>query len=209
MCQYRPGWVRSGSLAALCSQLLILWINADCLGMTWNCGPHKESEGECRPAPFCRREKQTGVHREFLAGIIFLLLSISFRSPSSSTTHTHTLSPFVFHSQSSCSLFHFSFTLWKPFSCTHAFAFLRSRWNNISVTTALTCPAEYVRTRVCASTNTCECMFVVFCGRSKAQCGWTLREEYEEDNNSSKKHRHWLQLAELALRARVLFGVSH
>lgn len=90
MCQYRPGWVRSGSLAALCSRLLILWINADCLGMTWNCGPHKESEGECRPAPFCRREKQTGVHREFLAGIIFLLLSVSFRSPSSSTMHTHT-----------------------------------------------------------------------------------------------------------------------
>lgn len=139
---------------------------------------------------------------EFLAGIIFLLLSVSFRSPSSSTmhTHTHTLSPFVsLHSQSSCSLFHFSFTLWKPLSCTQAFAFLRSRWNNISVTTALTCPAEYVRTRVCASTNTSECMFVVFCGRSKAQCGWTLREGYEEDNNSSKKHRHWLQLAELTL----------
>lgn len=56
--------------------------------------------------------------------------------------------------------------------------------------------------------SACECMSVVFCGRSEALCGRTPREGYEEDNNSSE-NRHWLQLAELSLCALLVFGVSH
>lgn len=43
----------------------------------------------------------------------------------------------------------------------------------------------------------------------------TLGEGNAEDNNSSKKkkikkrHRHWLELAELSLRASLVFGVSY
>lgn len=34
-----------GALAVQCSGPLAPWINADCLGMTWSSGPHKESWG--------------------------------------------------------------------------------------------------------------------------------------------------------------------
>lgn len=68
----------SGCLAALCSRPLAPWINADCLGMTRSSGPHKESEGERRPAWGCRRGKQRGVHRDFSASDSLLPFTVSF-----------------------------------------------------------------------------------------------------------------------------------
>lgn len=119
-------------------------------------------------------------------------------SPSSCTTHTNTFSLFVYQSQSFCFLFQ------SPFENQWPAAVLLLSWSHVEMAfpwlqtlPALLSVCMNLCVRLCASAGGCKCMFVVFFGRSKEKCGRTFRQGNKEDNNSSKKHTCWLQLAEL------------
>lgn len=171
-----------GALAALCTRPLAPWINADCLGMTWSSGPHKESEGERRLAWSCRRGRQRGVHGEFLASDCPLSLFPSF---SFFLYRTYFLSPSLSITLNLCFLFH------SPFENQWAALVPLLSWGQDETPfpwrqplPAL--PNAFVCVCVSVSASASECTSAAFCGRSKAQCGRTLREGYEEDNNPSK-----------------------